>query len=308
MKKIISKARTDSTSIFEDHFDQENDPLFGFYIKEGIDESAIGAVANIVHRHQFYEIIFIDEADGEHIVDYSTYDDLKNVVFLIRQGQTHYWRNVTRAKGVLICFNEAFLFESCISRSSMWEAQLFKEISESPAIYMSYELSESMRNIVKQMLKEYQEKKQDYAQILRSYLNIMLIQFYRYHRMAEDHENGVSFRLSANQLSYRFQKLLDQKVAENLSVTEYAQILGVSQGNLNKQLKEQIGYPAGTLIRNAQIMEIKRLLVSTELSISEIAETMNFSDTAYLCRAFKRETGVSPSNYRLEARGRQKRY
>ena len=293
------------TVIHEDIFDPDGDALFGFCICDNVGESAFGESAQIVHRHPFYEMVFIDEADGEHIVDYSSYGNLHNVVFLISPGQTHYWKDVTKARGILIYFNEEFLFQSCISVSSVWEIQLFKEIARTPAIYMNEEFAESMRTIAKMMLKEYEEKRRDYPEVLRACLNIMLIQFHRFHEMAESKADGVSLKLSANELSLRFQNLISQKVMQNLSVSEYAEILGVSQGYLNEQLKKQTGKSAGVLIREVQMNEIKRLLVNTELNVSEIAMQMNYQDTAYFCRAFKREIGMSPSQYRSESRTRQ---
>lgn len=293
------------TVIHEDIFDPDGDALFGFCICDNVGESAFGDSAQIVHRHPFYEMVFIDEADGEHIVDYSSYSNLQNVVFLISPGQTHYWKNVTRAKGMLIYFNEEFLFQSSITVSSVWEIQLFKEIAQTPAIYMNEEFAHSMRMIGNIMLKEYKEKRKDYPEVLRSCLNIMLVQFHRFHQMAESKEEGVSLKLSANELSLRFQNLISQKVSQNLSVSEYADILGVSQGYLNEQLKKQTGKSAGVLIREAQMSEIKRLLVHTELNVAEIAEKMNYQDAAYFCRAFKRETGMSPSQYRNECKVRQ---
>lgn len=295
----------DNAVIHEDIFDPEGDSLFGFCILDNVGESAFGDSAQVVHRHPFYEMVFIDDADGAHIVDYSSYENLHDAVFLISPGQTHYWKGVTKAKGILIYFNEEFLFRSSITVSSVWEIQLFKEIAQTPAIYMNEEFAESMRTIARIMLKEYEEKRKDYPEVLRACLNIMLIQFYRYHEMAKEKEEGLSLKLSVNQLSLRFQNLISQKLTENLSVKQYAEILGVSQGYLNEQLKKQTGKSAGTLIREAQIQEIKRLLVNTELNIAEIAERMNYQDAAYFCRAFKRETGVSPSQYRNECKVRQ---
>ncbi len=292
----------DNTIIHEDIFDPEEDSLFGFCILDNVAESAFGENAHIVHRHPFYEMVFIDDADGEHIVDYSAYGKLRDVVFLISPGQTHYWKNVTKANGVLIYFNEEFLFRSSIAISSVWEVQLFKEIAQTPAIYMNEEFAESMRTIVRIMLKEYREKRKDYPEVLRACLNIMLIQFHRFHELAEQKEAGLSLKLSVNQLSLRFQNLISQKISENLSVGQYAEILGVSQSHLNEYLKKQTGKSAGMLIREAQINEIKRLLVNTELNIAEIAEKMNYQDAAYFCRAFKRETGLSPSRYRAESK------
>ena len=50
-----------------------------------------------------------------------------------------------------------------------------------------------------------------------------------------------------------------------------------------------------------QILEIKRLLVHTNLSVTEIAVRLNFPDQSYFAKFFKRETGVSPLQYRVKS-------
>lgn len=302
MSKISTGRKVYDLPILEDIFEPKNHPDFGFYVSEDVAQSAIGPVANTVHRHEFYEIIYIDEADGEHIIDDHAYHNLKNVLFFISKGQTHLWKDVTRVKGIFINFNEAFLLESCISRSSMWEVLLFRELARESAIYLGKEQSDIIKHLFSRMLKEFDEKEKYYASALRSLIDIMLIELSRTIDMERRIGQDANEQLNSNQVAYHFQMLLDQKVSENLTVSEFAQILGVSQGELNRQLKRTTGYSAGALIREGQIMEIKRLLVSTDLRIAEIAKRMNFQDAAYLCRAFKKATGISPGDYRKYAR------
>ncbi|NCE97824.1 hypothetical protein D1151_01570 [Emergencia sp. 1XD21-10] len=200
--------KADEKSIHEDFFLPEKDPEFGFCIYDNIDDSAFGDSAAFAHRHPFYEIVFIEDADGAHIIDYTAYDDLKNVVFLISPGQVHYWKNVTRAKGILIYFQEEFLFQSSISVSSVWEFQLFKEMVEMPAIYMDEDFAQTMRAVCRMMLKEYESKSPDYAQVLRACLNILLIYFHRRHREIA-HQGIERTPGMAGKLHLRLQNLID---------------------------------------------------------------------------------------------------
>lgn len=46
------------------------------------------------------------------------------------------------------------------------------------------------------------------------------------------------------------------------------------------------------------IVEIKTYLLNTDLSVKNIASELNFEDPSYMCRFFRRMTGVSPISYR----------
>jgi len=61
---------------------------------------------------------------------------------------------------------------------------------------------------------------------------------------------------------------------------------------------------AGELIRNRVLLEAKRLLVNLDLTINEISGLLNFSDSAYFTRFFKKYTGQTPEAFRNRNRQR----
>ena len=296
----------DHILIHKDYFLREGDAQLGFCILDNLEEGVHSKGADAPHKHLFYEMVFIDEADGSHVIDYTEYKDLKNVAFVIAPEQSHYWKNVKNAKGILLYFSEEFLFHSSLSVSSVWELQLFREIAKTPAIYMDADIADTMRAITRLMLSEYRSRERDYPEVLRSCLSIILVHFYRYHEKLASQEEVPSLKLNTSQVVNRFRDLVSQNVALNLSVAEYADMLGLNQGTLNTHLKKRTGKSAGQLIRDEQLSEAKRLLVNTEFAVAEISEHMHFQDVAYFCRMFKRNTGYTPSRYRQEFKAYQK--
>ena len=57
--------------------------------------------------------------------------------------------------------------------------------------------------------------------------------------------------------------------------------------------------PTNTKITSEKIEKIKKLLLSTDKSLMEISDELNFDNTAYLCRFFKKHTGCTPKHFRL---------
>jgi len=55
---------------------------------------------------------------------------------------------------------------------------------------------------------------------------------------------------------------------------------------------------AGELIRNRVILEAKRLLINLNMTVAEIADSLNFKDNSYFARFFKKYTGSTPEEFR----------
>jgi len=98
----------------------------------------------------------------------------------------------------------------------------------------------------------------------------------------------------------RFYQLVEENFLQNITVNEYAGMLAVTPNHLTQTIKQLTGKTSAEFIKAKQILEIKRLLVHTNLGISEIASQMNYSDQSYFAKFFKKETGLTPMTYRKE--------
>ncbi|GEQ86435.1 AraC family transcriptional regulator [Patiriisocius marinistellae] len=99
-------------------------------------------------------------------------------------------------------------------------------------------------------------------------------------------------------LMLRFLDLLNENLKNERTVKFYADVLCVTSGYLSKVLKEISGKTANQLINEAVILEAKILLNTPVLSISEIAEELQFSDQSFFGKFFKKHTGFSPTTFR----------
>jgi AraC family transcriptional regulator, transcriptional activator of pobA len=95
--------------------------------------------------------------------------------------------------------------------------------------------------------------------------------------------------------------MVEDNYQNNLSVNEYADKLAITPNHLTQTVNQLTGKTSSQIIKSKQVLEIKRLLVHTNLTVTEIANRLNFPDQSYFTRFFKRETGVSPLQYRFKA-------
>ena len=79
-------------------------------------------------------------------------------------------------------------------------------------------------------------------------------------------------------------------------------MLNISAGHLSELVKAQSGKPAIKHIHDRLVLEARRLLFHTSKSSKEIAYDLGFSDASYFNRFFKRETAITPNDYRNQIR------
>ena len=98
-----------------------------------------------------------------------------------------------------------------------------------------------------------------------------------------------------------FNKLIhymDTNEKYSLSGEEAARYLGLSRSHFLRKFKESFGKTYNRFIINRKIEKAKNTLVVSEKSIKYIALELEFSSSAYFCRVFRQEVGVTPDEFR----------
>jgi AraC-like DNA-binding protein len=67
---------------------------------------------------------------------------------------------------------------------------------------------------------------------------------------------------------------------------------------LRKIFSDQIGISPTQYRLKEKLNQAKYLLESTDMSVGEISDNLNFYDTAYFCKLFHKQMGLSPKQYR----------
>lgn len=103
----------------------------------------------------------------------------------------------------------------------------------------------------------------------------------------------------------KFHELVSEYFGNRLSlqsglptVASFAQQMKMSPRYLSDLLKQETGRTAMELIHDFLITEAKNLLLGSDCNISEVAYELGFEDPAYFTRLFKKETGISPNQFK----------
>lgn len=133
-------------------------------------------------------------------------------------------------------------------------------------------------------------------QLLKALQHSIIAFYYRFaYRCYELLESAPD---SAARLSDRFIKLVKDKFKTERFLEYYAEELGVTPKHLSRTVKAQTGYSAASWIERFLILEAKILLKSTNLTVQQISDNLNFPTQSFFGKYFKKNVGVSPKLYR----------
>ncbi|WP_029041704.1 helix-turn-helix domain-containing protein [Cucumibacter marinus] len=100
-----------------------------------------------------------------------------------------------------------------------------------------------------------------------------------------------------------FLQKIDQDYREHLPVGDYASALGITAAHLNRVCRQVLGMSAREAIERRVMLEAKRYLMFSPLTVKQIAIVLGYDDPAYFSRVFARATGEAPGRFRDSARG-----
>ncbi len=98
----------------------------------------------------------------------------------------------------------------------------------------------------------------------------------------------------------RFQQLIELHFRDNLTIAQFAGLIGITQGRLHKSCMSTTGRTPLKIVHERLIEEAQLRLEQTSQTAEQIGFSLGFGDAGYFSRFFKRRTGFSPGQYRRE--------
>ncbi|SOD80570.1 helix-turn-helix domain-containing protein [Spirosoma fluviale] len=155
---------------------------------------------------------------------------------------------------------------------------------------------DKLRWIKDQLVQELNEDKVEKKAQLHALLQLLLVSLYRMRQ-----ESAIAGAVSTNRtLQYfnAFQKLIRQSIHELKTIQEYAAALNITAVHLNRICQSVVKKSALQIVHDNLTNEAKKYLLNTTYSLSEISYVLSFKDPAYFSRLFKKQTGLSPGQFR----------
>lgn len=242
------------------------------------------------HRLNFFAILIITDGEANHVVDFEVHTLRKGDVMVISKGQIHAFDDTSEYNGCLVLFTEAFM-QKYMAQST---------IAQINHLYNYFLRQEKITNPKRNQIlldvlnMELENDTPSLPNIIGSLLSMYML------RLHDECICTEIFSVDNKHLEYfnLFRTLVEEKFMETRDAKVYASDLSISYKHLNEVCKEVVQNTAKAFIDSYVILEAKRMLVSTSLSVKEIAFALGFDEPTNFRKYFKKHTNLTTAEFR----------
>jgi AraC family transcriptional activator of pobA len=248
------------------------------------------------HKHSFFFVAFCTKGSGIHTIDFVDYEVKPGTVFFLSPGQAHSWKLSDDVDGYIFFHSKGF-YESIFRSEKVQDYPFFCSIYNPPLVFVKNKDLEKTANIFREILLEYQANEKEplmkYKKInfLIGILYIDLSRIYLPQKKIAKQKQTHLIKLRT------LEDLIEAHFQTVKTPGQYAEMVHMSEKNLNRICKENLDKTVSDLIFDRIILEAKRMLIHGEFSIREISAELGYLDNSYFTRLFKKKTGETPSEF-----------
>lgn len=239
------------------------------------------------HSHDFSEIVFVYDGHGEVTVGGITRNVSKGDIIIYNAGVSHSERSLDSSS-----FEVRFIAYDKLEITDLPPNHLLPP--DYDFIYPTSDMYSTFVLYFDRIFTEFETKDQFFAEIAQILSRNMLLYLFRL-----INESGKeSDILRNNKVLDRAVEYIDNNYKSEITLETLASKCFVNKYYLAHLFTRFKGISVGKYLNCKRFEEAKRLLAETAMPVGDVAVSSGFNDVSYFCRAFKKETGVTPLEYR----------
>ena len=259
-----------------------------------------------VHNHDYIEIAIITEGSGIHKINNTSYTVKKGDVCIINTESIHCITPVDDENSQKLAVIFISLYPECIYDMKL-EPSILNDVINMLSFKFCYtqnnkysfalnrEEMEQIKYSFGKMAEEQENNKSGSMDMLKMYLCIILIELFRCYSKSVKPAPAIDnyhFSLVKKVINY-----LGEHYAQNVSLAELSEYCHVSTRHLSRIFKSATSMTVFEYLQKIRIEKACFLLNTTDQKVTDIVESVGFTDYRYFSKIFKNYTGLTPKKY-----------
>lgn len=261
------------------------------------------------HYHAYIELIYIISGELKVTVDNRTLIGAPGDMFVIVPSEVHSFERKKGCKYICIQTDPSYIFSGIMSTVELKfhlpftndlnaDSHLFKA-----AVIDQTDIPKHIQNIVI----EYENPSSLHRLAIRTSLSFVCLWVLRQWEQISTTPNIASY---SSEKMYKISPILEhinKNFSQNIKAEEMAKMIGMSSSYFSRFFNSAVGMGFTEYLNFVRINEAERLIVSTDVTIADIAVQVGFANTSYFITQFKKQFHSSPKKYRQQYYNREKR-
>lgn len=258
-----------------------------------VDEAMdISAEALGAHRDDHYIFILLEKGNGRMMVDFQQHHLSAPALFYVLPGQVHQYIVTGNVSGWFMAADRLLI-------GDLFQPVLHETVNHGPLPLTPQQLA-SISNIMALLDgSRHATGMPYYKPVLNSLVNAfagMVAGVYA------EHAGRDKQALRSAAITSAFRQLVSAEYKTLKSPADYARRLNLSLSYLNETVKANTGFTVSYWIQQETMVEARRLLYYSRISVKEVAYQLGYDDPTYFSRLFKKVVGLTPGEYRRRYR------
>jgi AraC family transcriptional regulator, L-rhamnose operon regulatory protein RhaS len=252
-----------------------------------------------VHKHSYFEIIFILKGNGIHNIKGNSFSYAEGDVFLLGPEDFHYFEIESLTEFCFVRFNDSIYKNKIEEKDPLWHqiltTLLYTSSHSRGSIVRDKHEQGKLLSLLSILEAENENPNSKYFESIRNSLlqNILVILA---RNLFEDKAMGSTLKDSTEEL-LSYIKLHIHEPAK-LTIEHLAAIFSYSPDYISIFFKKQTGESIKQYITKYKMKLIEIRLLYSQLPIKDIADEFGYLDESHFCKQFKKFMGSTPSNFR----------
>jgi len=270
------------------------DPKFGFKFLENK-----GDILTTPHWHREYELVLLTKGKINLGINGNQFQLEEGGIVFFNSGDIHYIVATPDSNRFVYQFDMSLFNESIVKKINLVER--LNQVSQVSSLW-SDDLRLRVRKILLEIVEEENRQQSDMNFVIEGLMyQLVTLMIREFPKNSETKNSGINIK--SKMILETLNKVflyVESNYENKMTLEDVAEAAGFSVYYFTRFFKKNVGQTFVEFLNNYRIDKAKWEIINTDASISAILNKVRFSSNKTFYRLFKKQTGISPKQYRIK--------